>query len=105
MMQAAEINIGQLAPLQIPVFKMLELNAEHCRLNLIQTRIAPDGLTLNRGEMAALPQRFHALDQRKIVRHNRPAIAIRAEVFRRIETESRGVTVCARANAVQSRAV
>src|SRR5687767_1224650 len=55
--------------------------------------------------MAALPQLLHAFYQTRVVGGDGAAVAVGAEVLRRVEAEGRGVPPRARASAFESRAV
>ena len=84
---------------------MRELDPENGGLEGVEPGVRPDDGVVILDSLAAVAQQAHLLGHSVVVRHHHAAIAICAEIFRRIEAERRRVSEQADAPALVSRPV
>ena len=99
------VALGDLHAAAVPVFEAFELDAEHGGLRFVEARVEARDLAAERRRVSALSQGLDAFDEFFVVRRDGAAVAVGAEVFRRVETEGRGEAESAREFAAVGRAV
>src|SRR5205085_5189064 len=81
---------SELAPARRPLWEPPESRAEDRRLQFVEPRVEPGFGVMVAIGLATVAQPAESLRQRAIAGHDRPAVAERREVLRRVEAERAG---------------
>ena len=85
----AVVFFGIVLAMLVPALDIFHLHAQHRRLHGVETAVPADLVVVITLLAAMICERAHVVGNGVIIRRYQPAIAIRAQIFGRIKTESR----------------
>src|SRR3989338_3005563 len=82
------IGSGKLAPLFVPPVEFPQLDAQHCRLNLVQPAVNAERNVFVTRLLPVVPQQPQLFRFLLVVHGDRSSVSVRPKVFRGVEAEA-----------------
>src|SRR5262245_20705736 len=87
-LEALIIAAGEAAPLRVPSVEMMQLDTEEGCLELVQTAVKASNVMLKAPSISVVAQQANMLSVIGRAGDDHAAVAVAAEVFRRVEAEA-----------------